>query len=284
MATGVLYTIPGGHRGASRSMPRGASRTLRRDPLVTRLPKPNHSVLKYLGLLMLVVALIAGGYQGYKVLMPYVNQPISRINVVADLHYSSRETVQQRILPFATARFFNVDLAGLRAELEQMPWISKVEVRRLWPDQLDIRLEEQMPVARWGENDLLNNKGQTFKPKSLESYESLPQLNGPAQSRQQVMQYYLLFSEMLRPLGFSISRLEQRDRGSWFLLTSQGVELLLGRERLVEKMRRFSTIYEHSLKDKFDNIAHIDLRYPNGLAVAWKEAPTSPQARTAQKI
>jgi cell division protein FtsQ len=39
----------------------------------------------------------------------------------------------------------------------------------------------------------------------------------------------------------------------------------------VEKMRRFIAIYDKTLKDQITNIARIDLRYANGLAVGWRE-------------
>ena len=46
---------------------------------------------------------------------------------------------------------------------------------------------------------------------------------------------------------------------------------MFGRDQLVEKMRRFMRLYDQVLKAQMDNIARIDLRYPNGLAVAWRD-------------
>ena len=147
-----------------------------------------------------------------------------------------------------------------------------------------IRLEEQLPIARWGEEALLNNNGQAFAPNNLSNYEHLPQLHGPKRAQQRVMQQYQMLSQMLRPLGFSIASLELRDRGSWFLTTSQGIELLLGRDHVVEKMRRFSAIYQKALQAQGENIARIDLRYANGLAVAWREPlPTATETTVAVK-
>src|SRR3546814_4530347 len=177
-----------------------------------------------------------------------------------------------------------VDLNGMRHQLEQMPWIAHVEVRRVWPDQVMVRLDEQLPIARWGGEALLNNKGQAFSPDDLTRYEHLPHLYGPKRAQQRVMQQYQMLSQMLRPLGFSISRLELRERGSWFLTTNRGVELLLGRDQVVEKMRRFTAIYQKELEQESEKIARIDLRYANGLAVAWHEpAPTVTDPNVAAK-
>ncbi|EIK60520.1 putative cell division protein FtsQ [Pseudomonas lactis] len=260
-----------------------------KEPMSSRLPKANFGFIKALFWPVLLVVLGFGTYEGAQRLLPYADRPITKISVQGDLSYISQQAVQQRIGPYLAASFFTIDLAGMRSELEQMPWIAHAEVRRVWPDQVTIRLEEQLPVARWGDEALLNNQGQAFTPRELANYEHLPQLFGPQRAQQQVMQQYQALSQMLRPLGFSIARLELRERGSWFLTTGAGssgpgIELLLGRDRLVEKMRRFIAIYEKTLKEQITNIASVDLRYANGLAVGWRTpaAPTAAQPAVAK--
>jgi cell division protein FtsQ len=260
-----------------------------KEPMSMRLPKANFGFLKALFWPVLLVALGFGTYEGAQRLLPYADRPITKINVQGDLSYISQQAVQQRIAPYVASSFFTIDLESMRTELETMPWIAHAEVRRVWPDQVVIRLEEQLPVARWGDESLLNNQGQAFTPRELANYEHLPQLFGPQRAQQQVMQQYQVLSQMLRPLGFSIARLELRDRGSWFLTTGAGsagpgIELLLGRGNLLEKMRRFIAIYDKTLKEQITNIARIDLRYANGLAVGWREpvAPTTAQPAVAK--
>jgi cell division protein FtsQ len=255
---------------------RGASRMVAREPLSARLPKPSFSFIKRFGWPVLLLILGFGAYELAQRLLPYADRPIARVGVQGDLSYISQAAIQERIEPYVSASFFTVDLAGMRAELERMPWIAHAEVRRVWPDQVAIRLEEQLPIARWGDEALLNSQGQAFAPHELVNYEHLPQLSGPQRAQEQVMQQYQVISQMLRPLGFTVARLEMRERGSWFLTTGQGIEMLLGRDHVVENLRRFITIYGKVLKDQVTNIASIDLRYPNGLAVAWREpvAPT----------
>ncbi|MDH1262213.1 cell division protein FtsQ/DivIB [Pseudomonas sp. GD03944] len=283
----TLRHQPGSTRAPLRggkSVPRGASRLVAKEPISVRLPKPNFGLLKRLTWPLLLVVLGVGAYELSLRLMPYADRPIARISVEGDLSYISQQAVQHRIAPYVTASFFSVDLLGMRHELERMPWIASAEVRRVWPDQVLVRLEEQLPIARWGDEALLNNQGQAFAPKELANYEHLPQLYGPKRAQQQVMQQYQVLSQMLRPLGFSVARLELRERGSWFLSTGQGIELLLGRDHLVEKMRRFVAIYDKELKAQQTNIARIDLRYANGLAVAWHEpvAPTAAETAVVQ--
>lgn len=264
-----------------KTVPRGASRLVAKEPISLRLPRPNLALLKRITWPILLLVLGFGAYELALRLLPYADRPIAKISVEGDLSYISQQSVQRRIEPFVSASFFSVDLLGMRHELEQMPWIASAEVRRVWPDQVMVRLEEQLPIARWGDEALLNNQGQAFAPKELAHYEHLPQLYGPQRAQQQVMQQYQVLSQMLRPMGFTVSRLELRERGSWFLSTGQGIELLLGRDHLLEKIRRFGAIYGKALKEQKENIARIDLRYANGLAVAWREPPAPTAAETA---
>ncbi|HEJ5554547.1 cell division protein FtsQ/DivIB [Pseudomonas aeruginosa] len=284
---GVLlrHQQPGGlGRAPRKPMPRGASRLVAKEPLSVRLPKADFSFLKYLAWPLLLAVLGYGAYRGAEYILPYADRPIAKVSVEGDLSYISQRAVQQRISPYLAASFFTIDLAGMRGQLEQMPWIAHAEVRRVWPDQVVIRLDEQLPIARWGDEALLNNQGQAFTPKELANYEHLPRLHGPQRAQQQVMQQYPLLSQLLRPLGFSIARLEMSDRGGWALTTAQGVEIQIGRDHVVDKIRRFVSIYDKALKDQISNIARIDLRYPNGLAVAWREPVTPATVATASAV
>jgi len=277
----LRHQNPGiGRAPARKPVPRGASRLVAKEPLSARMPKPSFGFLKVL-LWPLVLGVLGGGaYYGAQYVLPYADRPIAKVSVEGDLSYISQAAVQQRISPYVSASFFTIDLAGMRQELEQMPWIAHAEVRRVWPDQVVVRLDEQLPIARWGDEALLNNQGQAFAPREVANYEHLPRLSGPQRAQQQVMQQYQILSQMLRPLGFTIASLDMSSRGAWTLGTAQGVEIMLGRDHAVEQIRRFVTIYDKALKDQITKIARIDMRYPNGLAVAWRDP--MPEATVAQ--
>ncbi|MCQ4346030.1 cell division protein FtsQ/DivIB [Pseudomonas stutzeri] len=272
----LRHQRPGPAGPLRKPVPRGASRLVVREPLRKRLPRPSLSGLKRLVWPLLLLGLGFGVHDLAQRLLPYADQPIARISVEGDLRYVGKAAVAEQVAPFVDARFFSVDLAAMRSALEALPWIAEAEVRRVWPDQVLIRLEEQLPVARWGDEALLNNQGIAFAPGDLSGYEHLPKLSGPQRAQQQIMRQYQLLSQLLRPLDFTVTRLELRERGSWYLTTGQGIELLLGRDHVVEKMRRFVSVYEKALKEHNTNIARVDLRYPNGLAVAWREMPAAP--------
>jgi cell division protein FtsQ len=51
-----------------------------------------------------------------------------------------------------------------------------------------------------------------------------------------------------------------------------GLELRLGRNDQHQRLHRFIDVYTDKLMGQKQNIKHIDMRYTNGLAVAWKKA------------
>jgi cell division protein FtsQ len=286
MAIELRHREPIGRAPARKAVPRGASRPVAKAPLSSRLPKPSWARVKRVLWPFLLLGLGLGTYQLAQQLLPYADRPIARIGIQGELSYVSQQAIQQRIEPYAAASFFSVDLQAMRLELESMPWIARAEVRRVWPDQVTIHLVEQLPIARWGEEALLNNQGRAFAPTEAANYQHLPQLFGPKRAQEKVMRQYQMLSQMLRPLGFSIARLELRERGSWFLSTNpdssgQSIELLLGRDHVMEKMRRFIALYDKALKEQITNIERIDLRYAHGLAVAWREPVATATAATA---
>lgn len=264
--------------GRRQSPARGAVRVVPPAPrnwslLSLRLPK-----LKGMGdriqqlmwpvlLLLLAVGLYALGTQ----LMPQADRPISVISVEGDLQYIDRDAVQEVIQPYLDESFLGIDLDGLSADLHAMSWVAGASVKRVWPDRLVVNLDEQLPVARWGDTALLNNAGEAFSPEHIDSFEELPRLTGPERAKRRVMQNYQQFNRLLRPYGHGVAELELRERGSWFMTTRDGIQILLGREDVVEKMKRFLTIDQLVLSERRDQIARVDLRYSNSMAVAWHE-------------
>lgn len=257
---------------------RGAVRVAQPSPrtwprLSLSWPSLNGFMLRLKQLLwpLLLLALGIGLYELGNRLWPLADRPIDLVSVRGDLQYIDPTAVQAVIQPYLNESFLGIDLGSMRNDLAAMPWVAGVSVTRVWPDQLIVHLDEQLPIARWGDSALLNNEGRDFQPEDISRFVDLPQLDGPQRAKRRVMEYYQQFNRLLRPYGMGVAELELRDRGSWFLTTQDGIQILLGRDNLVDKMQRFLTIDQHMLADYREQIARVDLRYSNAMAVAWRE-------------
>ena len=256
-------------RGAVRVAPRPQRRNWLRLPALPSLAGVRQRSQQVLWPFLLV-ALVAGLYVLGQRLLPMADRPITLVSVQGDLQYIDRPAIRAVIEPYLNARFLELDVHALRAELAAMPWVAGSSVQRIWPDQLVVHLDEQLPVARWGGGALLNSDGRVFVPDDLAGFVHLPLLNGPEHSRELVLQRYQQFNRQLRSRGYAIAELTLQERGSWFLTTSDGIAISLGRNQLNDKLERFLTVDRRLLSERRDQIARIDLRYSNAMALAWR--------------
>ncbi|MDY7220246.1 cell division protein FtsQ/DivIB [Denitrificimonas sp. JX-1] len=250
---------------------RGATRqTQPRRAVARQLPEPNWKLIGFVALCGILLGVVLHFERGWQALRPHIDPQITTVRVLGDLTVANRRIIEQQSMPYTAGTFFTVDIAAVRNAIDELPWVANAEVSRVWPSQLQIIIQEQLPVARWGNDALLSTQGYLFTAVDVDAYSHLPQLYGPKDTQLRVMQQYLAFSQALRPLGYSVKELEMRERGSWFVTTQTGLKLLFGRDHLVEKIRRFAVVYEKELQGLTDKIERVDLRYANGLAVAWR--------------
>ena len=62
----------------------------------------------------------------------------------------TKEEIQAAVSDRIRGNFFAVSPADVRAGLEKLPWVRAASVRRVWPDRLEVALEEHVALARWG--------------------------------------------------------------------------------------------------------------------------------------
>jgi cell division protein FtsQ len=231
-------------------------------------------------ILLAVFGLALTGLIGFGIKEAFVTvntQKISKVQIEGALHFLSRTDLEEAVYQFVETSLVALDLDQLKLGLEAKPWVSRAEVRRQWPDRLIIRIEEEVAIARWGKGQLLNQQGHVFQPDDIAEQMQLPYLSGPEGSENMVMQQYQQFSQLLYPLGVRMRDLELNERGAWtitFSNTAQGdnlVQVKVGREDVLDRMRRLVTFLESEAGAGMPPLAAIDLRYENGLALAFRE-------------
>lgn len=197
--------------------------------------------------------------------------PVKSVIIEGEFNYLDKERLRQQALPKVNGGLFTVNLIEVRNALIDLAWVEDVSVRRQWPDKLSIRVIEQQPVVYWGESGVLSAKGKLFTPeKKLEA--DLPRLAGPEGQHKAMLKEMARMQAWLLDTELYIQSMTLDARRSWTLELSGDVELRLGRKQMHERLNRFVSIYKKHLKTDKREIRHIDMRYTNGFAVAWKEA------------
>jgi cell division protein FtsQ len=199
-----------------------------------------------------------------------LSQPVNHVTIDGELQHADRKRLASVIGESITRGFWRSDLLALKQKLEAEPWIRHAHIRRQWPDNLTVTLSEQVPVAYWQERALLNDQGEVFVPGKLPRL-ALPHLSGPDTSEQQVLRDYRWleqqFAQMkMQPVLFAVDA-----KGSWRVVLESGIEIALGDGDMTPKLQRLERIFAAQLGSRSEQIARIDMRYTNGLAVRWRD-------------
>lgn len=206
--------------------------------------------------------------------------PLREVVVRGELINASREEIANALEGIG-GNFFSADLAAVRGRLEQVGWVRRVDARRVWPDRIEVRLEEHVAFARWGDSGYVNTFGEPFVAEmDTEVQAELPLFAGPAGTQGELARRYRRFAALLAPLDEAPERVVLTARHAWQLRTADGLELELGRdgaEPVEQRLARFAAAYPESLgrlpKSAAAAHRHVDLRYPNGFALrvaGWK--------------
>jgi cell division protein FtsQ len=215
--------------------------------------------------------------------------PLRHLTLQGELAHVTREQAEGAAHTGAVGTFFSVDLDAVRRAFEELPWVRKVEVRRLWPDSILVAIEEHVALARWGGDSqakrLVNTHGEVFEGE-LRDVVRLPQFAGPTGSAEEVARRYGAFRESLAPLDLEPRQVLLSPRYAWQIRLSNGLTLELGRDQLkepvLERLSRFVAFYAQTVGSLNRRLDYVDLRYPNGFALRVPEimhSVTRPKSR-----
>src|SRR5690349_9830668 len=193
--------------------------------------------------------------------------PVRTIELRTTLEQVPRAEVERTLASVGRGNFFAAPIDELRSALERLPWVRRAAVRRVWPDGLEVTLEEQAPLARWAAGGLVNQQGERF---AGEIAGELPLFSGPAGTQAEIAHRYARFAQLLAPLASPIARVTLSARLAWELRLANGLELKLGRDADAAEARLARFVASTEANELAPPGATVDLRYPNGYSVRGK--------------
>ena len=208
--------------------------------------------------------------------------PLRTLRVHGSLRNVDEHVLRATVLPYAQRGFFAVRLEDAQAAVAKLPWVEHAEVRKRWPDVLEVFVSEHRPFARWGADRLLSERGRLFPIRDIKVPAKLPRFDGP---EARVTEVVTLFNEsrvLFASSGNDVRALQIDRRGSWSLQLSNGTEVVVGRSDARPRLGRFARLLPQLLSQQPTRVLRrADLRYTNGFALSWGDA--SPPAGAPQE-
>jgi len=215
----------------------------------------------------------------------YPGFAIARIVVQGELVHNNAVTLRANVAPHLAGNFFTVDLRAARDAFEQVPWVRRAQVRRVYPGSLQVQLQEHDAVAYWGPESgsaLVNAQGEVFEANVGDvEQDSLPRLLGPAGSSAEVLQMHGLLQPVFKPLGLEVDTLELTGRGGWRATLDSDAVVELGGgtpQEVVQRTQRFTrtlTQVAAQYGRRVDALESADLRHTGGYALRLRGVSTT---------
>jgi cell division protein FtsQ len=232
--------------------------------------------------LMAVAVVVGGGlYWGVTVLTDPNLLPLKVVRADGKFRYMQRQDLEQAVGEVTTGGFLTVDVNAIRDRAKSLPWVDKVSVRRVWPDTIQLWVEEHLPLSRWGKNAVLNVRGEVIRPRTESIPTGLPTLYGPDGSGQEMAEAYIKIKARASSFGLKITELKMDERRAWTMRFNSKLLVKIGNKDVEERLDRFYSIYPLLKEDKRE-LQAVDLRYTNGVAITWKD--TEPTVGQVKKI
>jgi len=227
-----------------------------------------------LALVALPVVAVVNGWVGA------AQFPLRTLRVQGALQRVDEARLRATVLPYAKRGFFAVQLDRIQSAVGALPWVERAEVRKHWPDVLEVRISEHRPFARWGEDRLLSEHGRLFPAKGIRVPRGLPLLDGPESRVADVVALYNQARERLANAG-GVRGVALDKRGSWSIALGDGTEVVLGRDDPEARLERFAPLLPRLVaQHPGQRLARADLRYTNGFSLTWADLPKAPETAT----
>ncbi len=218
-----------------------------------------------IALVALPVAAVLNGWIGGE------RWPMRQLRVSGEFNLVSDQQVRETVLPNVNTGYFAVNLEQVRQNIAALPWVKQVDVRKRWPDRLEVTVMEYKPLARWGVKNLLAENGEIFAiPKNTKF--KLPMFEGPDNNASDMMSFYSYAKPLFLTMGLQVESIRMSARGSWSLTLNDGLEIEVGRGDPQQRLARFARLMPQIKNDELQRqLVRADLRYTNGFALSWKD-------------
>lgn len=218
---------------------------------------------------VLVLVLVAGAFIYVLLAM---NGPVRVVQVNGDLSADERIEVRDAVALSLVDDYMALDLDDVMQEVLALSWPRDVKVRRTWPSGVTVAVTKDVFVARWGDGGVLNSAGEVIVTPD-QSVDALPLIECAQASGPRAMRVFQMLTEVLSNRSLEVVAVRENKIGEWSVEFNGSLSVAFGRDDLLGRLERFVRVYDGVLAERIGQVISVDARYPNGIAVNWRDTP-----------
>jgi len=195
-----------------------------------------------------------------------------------DIKLVVEEKIEKKILFFKTKSIFLVNISEIKKDiLGSFPKIAEVEIKRGFPDVLNVLVIERLGLAIWCQNErcfLLDTEGVIFeepfprtdliKIMDRQNLDSLI-LGEKVIDKKLLSQVFEIESKLKRDLKIQFHELSIISGERWNIMTSEGWKIFLNPQGDIEwQLTKLKAVLEEEIPpENRGDLEHIELRFGN---------------------
>ncbi len=196
---------------------------------------------------------------------------IGGVEIKKDGSHLSESSVSDILVPYLESSWLTINISQLQFDLLQEPWVSSVEVSRVFPDKIRLNIVEKKAVATFGSLGLVSSKGELFTP-DVPVVDDLPQIISTKQDLPEVFSAFVSLREqeaLTDQIPGDVKFFKYDAVNGWQAEFGDGLVVYFGRGDFKIILARFVSTYPRVLSSaKRDSFKKFDMRYAKGVAVA----------------
>jgi cell division protein FtsQ len=236
----------------------------KKEPVRIRISIPPAVGFWFSRLLLMVMVLAVVGVAVREGLRRW---PVTDIEVIGRLSVLNPLDLASQLLWVKDENFFSLDVFEVYRQLQGLPLVASVAVRKRWPATLQILVYEDLPVAIWNDHQILTASGKLSAIPAGFDGSSLMKLYGADPVQSDSVRIFRRLQQALGNYGVQVTSMEVNAVRSVDATLSNGWIVRFGRQYFDERLQRLTR-----LLTTFDGqqIHQVDLRYGKGAAIRWQ--------------
>ncbi|SVB17533.1 uncharacterized protein METZ01_LOCUS170387 [marine metagenome] len=151
-------------------------------------------------------------------------------------------------------------------------WVYAFSAIKKWPNEVEVRVKEHQPLARWKDKGFLTHSGHIIFPEEPFIEMDLINLEGREDQSFVLLDNSRRIQSQLYRLGEILEEVELKQSGYFEAVTLSGMRLIFDQENFRDQLERLESFISFELVSGRNNyIQTVDFRYMNGISVLFSQ-------------
>ena len=192
---------------------------------------------------------------------------IERIVITGNMHHVSKAELEHAAKYELNGTFFTLNLNRVEQVFKQIPWVRNVIVERDFPDGINIKITENIALARWNDNSFISSDGYIFAGNETINNEKLPIIYAENKQVADVIKLYNSLTPVFSQRNITLDKLYYVGTGLTKLNLSNNLQVVVCGTQVAKRLTMLFD-YLPKLYAISPNLNYVNMCYKGAVAIS----------------